>query len=90
MKDLQEATEQICDLKGTVVALDTLLTVLLQHWPPEQRPALAATLASHAEVARTVLLHAPVSEVTRTAFERDVRRAARLITPDGVSTGTAP
>lgn len=81
MKDLQEATEQICDLKGTVVALDTLLTVLLQHWPAEQRPGLSATLAAHAEVARTVLLHAPVSEVTRAAFERDVRRVGRLIAP---------
>jgi|JI8StandDraft_2_1071088.scaffolds.fasta_scaffold21349_3 hypothetical protein len=90
MKDLQEATEQICDLKGTVVALDTLLTVLLQHWPPEQRPALAATLATNAEVARTVLLHAPVSEVTRAAFERDVRRAARLLAPGALAGGPEP
>jgi hypothetical protein len=54
--------------------MDTLLTALLRDWPAERRPALARQLAGLAEVARTVLLHAPVSELTVAAFERDVAR----------------
>jgi len=30
MKNLQEATERICELKGSLVALDALVTALLQ------------------------------------------------------------
>ena len=33
MKNLQEATERICELKGTLVALDALVTALLQAMP---------------------------------------------------------
>jgi hypothetical protein len=35
----------------------------------------------NAEVARTVLLHAPISEHTLIAFERDIGRMAEMIRP---------
>jgi hypothetical protein len=79
MKNLQEATEKICELKGNLVALDALLTALLQQLPPESRALLSTAFAAHAEVARTVLLHAPVSEFTVNAFERDVARMSAFI-----------
>lgn len=79
MKNLQEATEKICDLKGSLVALDALVTALLQEVQPELRDRVARSFAGHAEVARTVLLHAPISETTVLAFERDVARMARFI-----------
>jgi len=63
MKNLQDATERICDLKGSLVALD----------------ALMESLDAHAEVARTVMLHTAISEHTLQAFERDVGRMASLI-----------
>jgi hypothetical protein len=37
MKNLQEATERICDLKGSLVALDALVTALLDQMPDEAR-----------------------------------------------------
>lgn len=79
MKNLQEATERICDLKGSLVAMDALIGALLCQLPPEPRAAVRQAFERNAEVARTVLLHAPVSDLTVTAFERDVGRMTTLI-----------
>ena len=81
MKNLQEATERICELKGSLVALDALVTALLGNLPAALRPQLLHTFEGNAEVARTVLLHTPISEHTISAFERDVQRMAALIEP---------
>ena len=40
MKNLQEATERICELKGSLVALDALVTALLQAMPVSARAGL--------------------------------------------------
>jgi hypothetical protein len=79
MKSLQEATERICELKGNLVALDTLLTALLQCLPTEERAKLPSAFEDNAELARTVLIHSPISEHTLAAFERDVKRTSALI-----------
>jgi hypothetical protein len=81
MKNLQEATERICELKGSLVALDALVTALLGSLPEPLRPELARRFDLNAEVARTVLLHTPISEHTINAFERDAQRLAALIQP---------
>ncbi|NML16477.1 hypothetical protein [Azohydromonas caseinilytica] len=80
MKDLQEATEKICELKGSLVALDALITALLQVMPAQARAELSETFERYAEMARTVLLHAPISEHSIAAFERDVQRTSQLLT----------
>ncbi len=82
MRNLQEATERICELKGSLVALDAMLSALLQQWPAAQRAELRRVFGLNAEVARTVLLHAPVSEFTVAAFELDVERMASLLETD--------
>ena len=79
MKNLQEATERICDLKGSLAAIDALVTALLQQMPAESRGRLAQSFALTAEVARTMMLHAPVSDLTVAAFERDVSRMSSFI-----------
>ena len=79
MKTLQDASERICELKGNLVALDTLITALLQCVPIEGRGKLISVFESNAEVARTVLLHSPISEHTLSAFEKDVKRTSALI-----------
>ncbi len=76
MKDLQEATERICELKGSLIALDALLTAVLHALPEPGREDAMRRFALHAEVARTVLLHGSVSDHTIAAFEHDVRRIA--------------
>jgi hypothetical protein len=79
MKNLQEATEMICDLKGSVIALDALVTALIHQMPAESRAELLREFNSTAEMARTVLVHAPISDQTIAGFERDVERFAALI-----------
>jgi hypothetical protein len=79
MQNLQEATEKICDLKGSLVALDALVTALLQQMPAEFRAELMRSFSVNAEVARTVLLNAPISDITVAAFERDVSRMSAFI-----------
>jgi hypothetical protein len=81
MKNLQEATERICELKGSLVALDALVAALLQRMPDDARAELSRTFSLSAEVARTVLLHASVSDVTVNSFERDVSRMSAFIGP---------
>jgi hypothetical protein len=80
-ENLQEATERICDLKGSLVAIDALVTALLDQMPDESRADLLRAFSVSSEVARTVLLHASVSDVTISAFERDVSRMSAFIGP---------
>lgn len=81
MKNLQEATERICDLKGSLVAMDALMAALIRVLPAEQRAQLRTVFEGNAEVARTVMLHASISELSIAAFERDVERTTALIGP---------
>jgi hypothetical protein len=81
MKNLQEATERICDLKGSLVAMDALMAALIRVLPAEQRAELRTSFEDNAEVARTVMLHASISELSIAAFERDVERTTALIGP---------
>lgn len=81
MRNLQEATERICELKGSVSALDALLAALLQQMPAEARAGLMQSFSVTTEVARTMMLHAPVSDLTLAAFDRDVSRMSILIAP---------
>lgn len=79
MKNLQDASEMICDLKGSLVAMDALLSAMVHQLPAQSRDDLGRAFAWHAEVARTVLLHTPISDFTVAAFERDVSRMSSVI-----------
>ena len=79
MNNLQQATERICELKGNVVALDALCTALLQQLAPPARERFRTTFEGWAEVARTAMLHAEISEHSIAAFEHDSARIGALI-----------
>ncbi len=79
MKNLQDATERICELKGSILALDALVTALGSVLPPDDKAAFQAQLSRHAELMRTALLHAPVSEHTIAAFEHDLQRTVAMV-----------
>ena len=74
MKNLQEATERICELKGSLVALDALMPAVIDALPASARARLVESFDLHSEVARTVMLHADVSDVVLATFERDIAR----------------
>ncbi|HUP05884.1 MAG TPA: hypothetical protein VMU47_01955 [Caldimonas sp.] len=74
MKNLQEATERICELKGSLIALDALLPALIEALPASAQAKLSQSFEAHAEAARTVLLNADISDVVLATFERDIVR----------------
>lgn len=79
MENLQQATEKICDLKGSVLALETFVAALIDTLPPDARASLRANLQQQADIARNVLLHSVVSEHTLAAYERDIQRASTIL-----------
>ncbi|MBL8344197.1 MAG: serine protease, partial [Rubrivivax sp.] len=79
MKNLQEATERICELKGNVVALDAACSALVQQLPPASRQQFQRAFEGFAEMARTSMLNAAISEHSIAAFEVDVARIGSLV-----------
>jgi len=79
VKNLQEATERICQLKGSLIALDALLPAMMETLSASARADLMASFDAHAEAAHTILLHADISDVVLTAFENDVERNRAML-----------
>jgi Trypsin-like peptidase domain len=79
MKSLQDATERICELKGSLVALDALLTAVIQAVSAPTRTRLMLSFDAYAEAARTVMLHADISDVVIANFELDFARHRALL-----------
>ena len=94
MKNLQDATERICELKGGQVALDALVPAIIDALCAPSRARLAASFDAHAEAARTAMLHADISDVVLSTFERDVARNRALLQrgrrPEPDAAPTAP
>ena len=74
MQNLQEATERICELKGSLVALDALVLAFVQTLSEPMRARMLESFDANAEAARTVLVFADVSDIVLTTFEGDVAR----------------
>ena len=79
MKNLQQASERICELKGNLVALDALAAAMLQQLPTAARARLWHSFEGFAEAARTSMLNASISEISIAAFETDVQRLRALL-----------
>lgn len=87
MKNLQDATERICELKGSLVAIDALLPALFEALPAGCLEALLRSFDAHCEAARTVLLHTDISDHVLAAFERDAGRLQGAVSVAGRRTG---
>lgn len=90
VKNLQQATERICELKGSLIALDALIPALLETLAPAARLQLGEAFEARAEAARTILLHADVSDLVLAAFERDVLRHRALLQGLAAADAMAP
>lgn len=95
MKNLQEATVRIGELKGSLIALDALLPAVIDTLPVATLAKLIASFDGHAEAARTVMLHTDMSDVVLMTFEHEVARNRALLersqsaVPNGTWTGPA-
>jgi len=90
MRNLQEATERICELKGGLVALDALLPAVIDTLSAAGLSRLTASFDAHAEVARTMMLNSEMSEVVLAAFEREVARNSALLRRGHLLASAAP
>ncbi|AVS91255.1 serine protease [Paracidovorax avenae] len=79
MKNLQEATERICELKGSLIALDALLPSIVEALPSDTLDTLVRSFEARAEAARTVILNTPISDHVLAAFERDITRTHAML-----------
>ena len=79
MNNLQETTERVCELKGQLVALDAFAGAMLQQLTGEARARFLRTYETYAEMARTSMLNAAISEHAIAAFELDVERTRSLV-----------
>lgn len=82
MENLQDATEKICDLKGSVLAMQCALTALFKALPHNAAQTVATDLSAAHEACTTVLLNALVSEHTLQALERDVKALSNALSRD--------
>jgi len=89
MRNLQEATERICELKGGLVALDALLPAVIDTLSAAGLSRLTASFDAHAEVARTLMLNSEMSDMVLAAFEREVARNSALLRRGQVLAPTA-
>jgi S1-C subfamily serine protease len=90
LKNLQDATERICELKGGQVALDAFASSLVAALSAPDRLRLMASFEAHAEAAHTVMLHADISDVALAAFERDTKRLKALLQIEAKPRGATP
>lgn len=79
MKNLQEATERICELKGSLVAFDALMPAVIDTLSPTALVRLLASFDAHAEAARTVMLNSDMSDMVLNTFEREIARNRALL-----------
>lgn len=84
MKNFQEVSERIGEIKGRLSAWDAGLAALLEVLPPATRDALVRAFEAHTEEARAVILNTAMSDLVLTAFERDVVRIRAML--DGTAT----
>jgi len=87
VNNLQDATERICELKGSLIALDALLPALIEAVPAMAHARLLQSFEAHAEAARTIMLHSDISDVVLATFERDVARNRAVLTRHIASVG---
>ncbi|KWD49692.1 hypothetical protein WL67_20860 [Burkholderia ubonensis] len=79
MKDLQEATEKICELKGENMALLVVVDALLRSMPQEQLDRFIAAHAQASEVGRVTLLNSDrVGESVVSSFDMHTQNFANL------------
>lgn len=69
MKDLQEATVKICELKGENLALLALLACLVKASSPYERKAFPDAFEQELESARIECLNSDVSEYVSVGLE---------------------
>lgn len=80
MENLQEMTEKICQLKGELVALQTVIDALFRALPPHVVKEVAAQHAEAVEIARVTLLNSErVGEFVISSFDLHAQNTSSML-----------
>lgn len=79
MKDLQEATVKICELKDENLSQLALLACLVRVLPIEKRVLLPVAFEQEIESARTMLLNSEISDHVLVGLETSVSSIQTLL-----------
>ena len=83
MDDPRTLGEQICELQGSLLAIECFLNSVAEAMPAEQRQVVRAFYASETEAFRAALMTSTAPEATVAAFERDVQRTGSVLDDEG-------
>lgn len=81
MTDLPDATEKICQLKGSLLSMQVFIAALAEVLPSDARSMLAEAFREGSEAQRTALLNAIVSEHVLASFELETQRTSAILAP---------
>jgi hypothetical protein len=79
MDETARLAQQIDELKGSMLAMECFVNSLTNALSSDARVVVQAFYASESAAFRTALMASRAPEATVDAFERDVRRALRLL-----------
>lgn len=74
MKNIQEVTMKICDLKGAQLGIEAAIQALVAVLPPDLSAAFREELQQQAEAGRVALLNEQVSDRVLSAFDDCIHR----------------
>jgi hypothetical protein len=89
MNDFDRLSEQIHELRGSMLAMECFVNSLTQSLSEDARLVVRAFYESETAAFRTALMNSTAPEATVAAFERDLQRATALLGEPGLSTGGA-
>jgi Trypsin-like peptidase domain len=79
MKNLQELTDRVLELKGSQIAFDVLLPALLEALPSTALGAFMQTFESRAQAIRAAMLQVPMSEHLVAAFDHEMTSTRAML-----------
>lgn len=80
MKDIQEASEKICELKGELIALQVFADALVRSLPPHVVQELLVKHEEAAEIARVTLINSDrVGESVLTSFDLHIQNWSSMV-----------
>ena len=85
MDEVDRLTEQIHELRGSMLAMECFVNSLTEALSDDARLVVRAFYASESAAFRAALMSSTAPEATVAAFERDVQRAIGVLGEPGVA-----
>jgi hypothetical protein len=83
MNDFDRLSEQIHELRGSMLAMECFVNSLTQSLSEDARLVVRALYESETAAFRTALMNSTAPEATVAAFERDLQRATTVLGEPG-------